>query len=157
MSAEFTQAAAFKSAMIAAAHTLWDGSDTAVDIVNGHPGVTQVDDIVSFGEVTAEQEPGVIGPRRQRRETLTLEVVFSIYRAGGRDMEQVAFDRAYALLGELERHVRVTDTSLGGVVEHCFLIGHASDGATEPGVISKGRLTTLVARFQADARIITTP
>lgn len=156
MTGEFTQAAAFKAAMVAAAHTLWDAGDTAVDIVNGHPGITQVDDIVSFADVSAEQVPGPMGSRRTRDETLTLEVIFSIYRAGGRDMEQVTFDRAYELLGDLERHVRVTDTTLGGLVRHCFLVGHASEGSTEPAIVAKGRLTTMVARFEAVARITTT-
>jgi hypothetical protein len=155
MMAEFTRAPEFKAALIAAAHTLWDTDEPDVQIARGHPGKTQRDDIVAFGKVTSQQEPGPLGPRRARNETVTVAVVFSIYRRGGPDQEQVAEDRAYKLLGDLENYVRKTDTTLGGTVLHCFLSEVESDGASEPNIIASGRLIEVTGVFQAFARIIT--
>jgi hypothetical protein len=153
--AEYTRAPAFKSALIAAAHTLWDTDEPDVQISRGNPGVTQNNDIVGFGKVTSQQEPGPFSPRRPRDETLTVAVVFSIYRPGGPDQEEVAEDRAYKLLGDLENYVRKTDTTLGGVVRHCFLDEIQSDGASDPEILAGGRLIEVTGVFQAFARIIT--
>lgn len=153
---EFTRASAFKTALIATAHTLWDVDEPDVQIARGHPGKTQNDDIVAFGKVTSRQEPGPFSPRRPRDETLTVAVVFSIYRRGGPDQEEVAEERAYKLLEDLENHVRKTDTTLGGVVRHCFLSEIQSDGETDPRVLAAGRLIEVTGIFEAVVRIITT-
>lgn len=144
-------APAFKDAFYAAAQTLLASTD--VQVVPGHPGQTQADDIVAFTGVVSEQEPATFGTRRQREETLVMDVVVSCYRAGGLEQEQVCSDRAYELLGVLEEYVRVTDTELGGVVRNCFLLGHTSDGSTDPAVLSSGRLIEINAQFVAKARI----
>lgn len=151
--ASSTAAPDFKQAMVAAAHTLWDETDPDVQIAFGHPGKTQADDIVAFGRLTSEQEPSAMAPTRPRTERLTLDVVFSVYRAGGPEMEQVASDRAYALLGQLEEHVRLTDTTLGGTVQFCFLTAHESTGSTDEQTLSRGRLIETTAVFTAQARI----
>lgn len=153
---EFTRAPAYKTALLAAAHTLWDVAEPDVQIARGHPGKTQRDDVVAFGKVTSRQDPGPIGPRRSRDEVLTIVVVFSIFRRGGPDQEQVAEDRAYKLLGDLENYVRKTDTTLGGTVRHCFLTDIESDGATDPQILAKGRLIEVSAVFEAPVRITTT-
>lgn len=152
---ETTQAEAFKDAMIATAHFLWDGGTPNVQVAFGHPGQTQLDDIVSFQEVTSEQDYGPIGQQRSRDEILTLTVIFSIYRPGGPEVEVDASTRAYKLLGDLENYVRKTDTTLGGVVQNCFLRGHAADGVSDDRIISSGRLVVIAAQFQAFVRIRT--
>lgn len=153
--AEYTRAQAFKQAMADAAHTLWDTAEADVQIAFGHPGKTQADDIVAFGRISSVQEPVTIGTRRSREETLTLIVVVSIFRAGGPEQEQIASDRAYKLLGDLENHVRKTDTTVGGTVRDCFLDSHESEGATDPDTIARGRLIEISASFTAHARIAT--
>lgn len=146
-----TAAADFKDAFIQAAETLWAAED--VQVAFGHPGQTQRDDIVAFGRVSAQQEVATQGTNRSREETLTIDVVLSMFRGGGPDMEKVASDRGYELLGQLERHVRMTDTTLGGTVRHCFLVSHESDGSTDPQILAAGRLIEITATFEAKARI----
>lgn len=146
-----TVAPAFKNAFAAAAESLWTNTD--VQVAFGHPGMTQAGDIVAFGRIASAQEFAAYGSNRPREETLTLEVVFSIYRGGGPEMEKVASDRAYALLGELELYARVTDTTIGGTVRHCSLLSHESDGATDPEILAAGRLIEITAQFVAQVRI----
>lgn len=150
--AEYTRADAFKTALFDAGVALWEAEE--VQVAFGHPGMTMLDDLVSFGEIFTEQRPGPNGGRRIRDETLTQTVIFSCFRAGGPEMEPVASARAFELLGQLENHVRKTDTHLGGIVEWCFVKDLASDGSTDPEILSAGRLCTVVARFEAFARII---
>lgn len=146
-----TLAPGFKDAMVDVAHTLWDGTD--VQIAYGHPGQTQLNDIVAFGRVTSQQEAAAYGPLRPREETLTLDVIFSIYRPGGPEMEKTCTDRGYELLGQLENYVRATDTTVNGTVRECFLTSHESDGSTDPQTLSQGRLIEITATFTAHARI----
>ena len=149
--AGFTAASALKDAFVSAARTLWAGTD--VQVAFGHPGQTQTDDIVAFGRVTSSQEVATMGTNRSREETLTLDVVISIFRGGGPEMEAIASARGYALLGELEEFARKTDTTIGGTVRHCFLTSHESDGATDPEILAAGRLIEISAQFTAQARI----
>ena len=146
-----TAASAFKNAFVTAARSLWAG--TGVQVAFGHPGQSQADDIVAFGRVSSDQEFATYGSNRGREETLTLTVVFSMFRGGGPDMEQVASDRGYELLGQLEEFARVTDTTIGGTVRHCFLESHESDGSTDPQILSAGRLIEITAQFGAKARV----
>lgn len=141
---------AFKEALFDAASTLWAGE--GVQVCYGHPGVNMADDLVVFGRLETEQEPATMGTR-SREELLTLEVVVSVYRGGGGEQELVTAARAYELLGELETHVRVTDTTLGGVVRHCFLASYTSEGVTDLDVLAAGRETDITAQFAARARI----
>lgn len=146
-----TVAPAFKNALFTACQTLFAAGGVQVSF--GHPGQSQVNDIVAVTRVSGSQEPVTLTPRRTREETLTAEVVFSVYRGGGPDMEKVCSDRAYALLAQLEEYVRVTDTTLGGVVRHCFLIDHDSTGTTDEQFLANGRLIEVTATFEAVARI----
>ena len=148
----FTAAAAFKNAAHAAALTLWP-SGSPVQVAFGHPGSVQGTEIVAFMEISSEQEPATLGPRRQRREVLQLTVVFSVFRGGGGEQEKIASDRAYELLGALEQQFRVTDTTVGGTVLFCFLTSHQSEGASDEQTISAGRQIWIDAVFTAEARI----
>lgn len=140
----------FKDAFVAVAETLWAGTD--VQVAFGHPGMTMADDLVVFGAVTSEQNPATMG-QRSREEILTLEVVVSVYRGGGPEMEKVTSDRAYELLAQLETYARVTDTTITGSVRHCFLASYSSTGVTDPNVLAAGRETDITAQFVAAVRI----
>jgi hypothetical protein len=146
-------APAFKKALYAAAVALWAADNPRVYVTYGSPAFDPYPDVVSFGVSSAESDPATIGPRRQREESLTQEVIIYCFRAGGQEQELVALERAYELLGELEGYVRVTDTTLGGVVRECFLTNHASDAATDQDVLAAGRMHVLTATFSAKNRI----
>lgn len=149
-----TAAQDFKLAFVSVARALWTETEPEVLVTFGHPGMNAPNDIVAFLDLTSSQEPGPMGPRRARDETLTINVQFSIFRGGrGDEVETMCSARAYKLLDDLETYVRVTDTTLGGVVRHCFLTSHTSEGATEPQIISKGRLIDVTAVFTALTRI----
>jgi len=130
-------AAAFKDAFFTAAQTLWAGTDVQV----------------AFGRVTSEQETANFGTNRSREETLTIDVVFSMFRGGGPEQEKVASDRGYALLSHRETYPPVTDTTIRGTVRDCFLASHESDGSTDPQILAAGRLIEITATFQAKARV----
>jgi hypothetical protein len=150
-----TAAPGYKNALYAAAQQLYAGSpDTAQVLVSfGQPGTFEPDEIVKIGMITTDQSPATISTNRAREETLTLEVTVSVHRGGGPDQEQVASDRAYALLQLLADYVHHTDTTLGGAVRMCFLTSTESDGATDPDLIAQGRMIAIVAKFTAAARI----
>ncbi len=149
-----TAADEFKLAFFEAARDLMaaDPDTEHVLVTYGWPGTFEPEDLVSFLGVTSEQEAASIS-RRSRDETLTLEVSISCYRGGGQDMEQVSARRAYQLLRMLDTFARVTDTTVGGTVMWCFLVGHESSGHTDPALIEQGRTNEIVARFSARARI----
>jgi len=148
----FTAAVAFKNALYAQAVTLW-ASDPTVQVSYGHPGQSQADDMVAFMDWSGTQQPVTLGPRRQREEELRVTVMFSIYRGGGTEQEKICTDRLIDLLGDLEEYTRVTDTTLGGVVRHCFIESFESAGSTDPAVLSAGRLIEASAVFVAVNRV----
>lgn len=137
-----------------AGQTLWPAASN-VQVSFGHPGVTQLNDIVAFMDVSATQEPATLGTRRSRDEDLLLTVMYSIFRAGGAEMEKVAFDRAIELQAQFETQVRVTDTTLGGVVLWCFLTDIKVASSTDEQTLANGRLVEIEATYTARARITT--
>lgn len=154
MSSSATAAQAFKAAMVAAMQGLY-AADPSVLITFGHPGpqVANFLDAVAFTDLSVEQSPATLSTNRSREEVLTLVVQVSCWRPGGPEMESVASDAAYGLLEALERQVRVTDPTLGGIVRHCFLESHTSEGATDPAALTAGRTIEVEARFVAHVRI----
>lgn len=149
-----TAAQAFKAALVTEITTAVNDADVLVSF--GHPGAGALNlhnDVVWVGRVESAQAPATYGTARSREETLTVTVAISCWRPGGPEMEPVASDAAYALLEAVERRVRVTDTTVGGTVRHCFMTGHVSDGETDPAVLAKGRLIEIAATFEAAVRI----
>ncbi|WP_160665340.1 hypothetical protein [Pseudarthrobacter sp. ATCC 49987] len=146
---------AFKKAFYRATADLFAGGvDTEhVYVVFGQPSTYAPDDIVSFGRLSSGQETATIGTNRSREETLSLEVTVSCFRGGGEEAEIETAERAYELLRRIEHHVRMEDTTLGGIVRLCVLSGHESEGATPEDLIEQGRVTEVVATFTAKARI----
>lgn len=149
---DFTAAVAFKNALYAQAVTLW-AADPSVQVSYGHPGQSQADDMVAFMDWSGSQEPVTLGPRRQREEELRVTVQFSIYRGGGPEQEKVCTDRLVEMLGDLEEYTRATDTTLGGVVRHCFLEAFESTGSTDPAILAAGRVIEASAVFVAINRV----
>lgn len=149
-----TAAQAFKAALVTAITTAVN--DSSVLVVFGQPSAGQIslfNDIVSVARVEAEQNPATYGTNRSREEILTATVVISCWRPGGPEVESVASDAAYALLEAAERYVRVTDTTVGGTVRHCFLVAHSSEGDTDPARLARGRTIEIEATFRAAVRI----
>lgn len=154
-----TVAHQFKGAVFDAAATLWGTTFPAMLVSYGQPSTTVPDDVFMVLGVESELVPGAIGPQRQREETLTLETQFWIFRPGSEGAEREANDFLYARLGELEQHLRVTDTTLGGIVRDCTLVRHRSDSteAERAALGGTGRLAVAVAEFEAHVRIRQTP
>jgi hypothetical protein len=146
-----TLAPGFKDAVYERCLLLWAGSDVQVSF--GHPGQHQADDLVAVMDVRSEQDAITFGTQRSREETLTLTVMFSVFRAGGPDRERVASDRAFEVVVELAEFARVTDTTFGGVVRECFLQSVDAEGSVEPSVIAAGRLVEVLAVFVAKGRV----
>ena len=149
-----TAVADFKNAAYTIGTTLWNAA-SGVQVTFGHPGPTQLNDIVAFMDVTASQEPATFGTSRSREEELVLTVMFSVYRAGGPTMEKVAFDRAIELQSDLEEYFRVTDTTVGGSVRECFLTNIRIASATDEQTLAAGRLVEIEATYSAKARVRT--
>lgn len=131
-------------------------NDSTVLVTYGHPGMEFADDMIGVGRVTSSQEQATMSPNRSREELLTVEVTISCYRGGGQEQEQICGDRAYALLGAIERQVRVNDVTCGDNVRDCFLTAHVADGATDPQFLASGRCIEIQATFTARVRISTT-
>jgi hypothetical protein len=146
---------AFKKAFYQAVKTLMaDAHDTEhVYVVFGQPATYQPEDIVSFGRLSVGQAAATMSTNRSREETIAVEVTVSCFLGGDEDAEIATAERAYELLRRIERHVRMTDTTLGGVVRECVLTSHESEGATPEELTEQGRVTEVVATFTAKARI----
>lgn len=150
------RAAQIKAALLKASQQvvreLPDGD--SVLVCNGHPGPNYPDDVVSWTRFYATQEPGPISQtNRSRWVEYRFEVLVSVIRGGGLEMEPIAEARAQQLLTAIEEYVRVTDTTLGGLVEWCFCTSIDSEGTTEPEIIAHGRISEVSATFTARARI----
>lgn len=149
-----TAADEFKEAMFNAVRDLMAEDDDTqnVMVTYGAPSTFEPEDLVSFLEVTSEQDPSTMG-NRGRREVLTLTVAVSCWRGGGQEMELVCAKRAYQLLRMIEFHCRKTDTTVGGTVLWCFLTSHESSGQTDPEFLETGRVIEITAKFTAQSRI----
>lgn len=153
-----TAAETFKRALYTAAKDVVFAGQANTLVCYGHPGANAKGfrDWVVFLDTEAEQDVATLaGPsRRTRDETLTQVVVLSAFLPGdGEELEIQASDRAYTMLRALERHVRITDTTLGGAVEWCFLTRHRSSGETDPDLVIDGREIQIEATFTALARV----
>lgn len=149
-----TDARLFRKAIFDACVTLYAAdTDPYTLVVRGLPSFANAQDVVAVGAVTTSQEIATMSTRRAREETMTCQVDFYSFRPGGVDMEVVVEERAWNMLDTLAEYVRVTDTDLGGVVRYCFLTDAASDAATDPDVLAKGRMHVITATFTAQNRV----
>jgi hypothetical protein len=143
---------ATKQALHDASVTLF--ADDDVLVCWGHPGVQLPNDVFSWGRVAEVEEPGPISSSRRARDvTFQVYATISVYRPGGPDQEQVAEQRCYDLADAMSEYVRVTDTTLGGLVYWCFRTNYDSEGSTDATLLAKGRCIEATVEFTARARI----
>lgn len=148
-----TRAIAYKTAMRDTARAILP-DDT--QIVWGHPGNVYGNRILAVMDMTTDQQPGPMGPRRNRDETLILAVVALVTVAGSDDTAQEEAETgAVGLIATLEQYVRVTDTTLGGAVSECWLTSLDVQGYTPDEQRSAGWASQVIATFTAKARITT--
>lgn len=147
-------ARAYKNAFFEMTKRLFE-ADTECLVLFGSPSQESLawDNIVAVLGVGSDQTPATVSSNRTREETLTLQVRIDVQRPGEADQEQAASDAAYAYLEQIEQYVRVTDTTLGGVVRDCFLTAHQSEGASEIAQILTARNIVIDATFTAHVRI----
>lgn len=148
-----TAAHAFKAAFVAAIQALYAANDEVL-VTFGHPGpqVINYNDAISFTSLSVEQDPATMS-NRSREEVLTLMVTCSARRYGGFEVESAASDAAYGMLEAIERYARVTDTTIGGTVRHCFMRSHVSEGMTMNDEMGSSRVIEVEATFEARVRI----
>jgi len=146
-----TIAADFKNAFYDAVVQLLDGQRVLVSF--GTPGTWEPDEIVAVGRVSESQDQATMGTNRSREEVIELEVVISVARGGGPEMERVCSDRCYEILRLIERHFRMDDVTVGGTVRECFLKSHDSAGATAEELLAHGRVIDITAIFEARNRV----
>lgn len=147
----FTVAPALRKALFDRAKALYE--DDGVLVVMGPPESGYLpDDVVQVQGVEISQDIATMGPTRGREESLAVDVLVSCGTGGGPEVDEPLTEHAYELLGRLEFYCRVTDTTLGGVVRHCFLTSARSDGAG-PDETADGRFIEITATFTAAARV----
>jgi hypothetical protein len=156
-----TDARLFRAALFDACVTLFAAdTDPYTLVVRGLPSFANAQDVVAVGAVTTSQEFATFSSSaRTREETLTCQIDFYSFRPGGDAMEEVVEARAWEMLDAVAEYVRVTNTELksdaypSGIVRHCFLSDAASDAATDPDVLAKGRMHVISATFTAQNRV----
>lgn len=147
-----TAAYAVKNAFYQVAQTLFVDDDVYVSFGQPSPG-REENDIVGLTGLRSEQEPGPVSPNRSRNETVYVDVVISCWRAGEADDDKVPTDAVYEYMRRLEQYVRVTDTTLAGTCQWCFLESHSSSGTADRATLASGRLVEATATFKAFVRI----
>lgn len=148
-----TAAYTFKKALYEAAVDLWKVDRPEMAVIWGSLGTHIPDEYVQFLGTDSNQEPATLGTNRSREETLHLETQWFITRWGEIDASREADEYMYARIGELEEYVRVTNTTLDGVVRHCFLVSHITDARTINQNGEMARLAGAIVRFEAKVRI----
>jgi hypothetical protein len=152
---QFTNALEFKKALYnATKQLLAEDPETVEASVNpGLPGTFDAPDLLVFGKVSMSQSVATMGTNRSREETLTVELTISCFLGGDEDQELPSQERAFMILGKIERYVRMTDTTLGGVVRQCFLTSVETDGETPAEYSAEGRAVDVTAIFTAQNRV----
>lgn len=151
---ETTAQATARAALIEAAKVALVGE--AVDIGRGFRWPIVNNDWVFATETDSDIDPATIGPRRTLDERITLTLSIGAFRSGGdQEAEDLAFNRAFDLLGKIQNHVRKNDITLGGTVLWCVPGSSTSDGATTDSDAGDGRITEIVAQFVCQHRIAT--
>ena len=124
-----------------------------VQVAYGHPGTDLEDDIVSVAGARSTQELATLATTRPREETLEVDVVFSCFRGGGPESQQVATERAYALLGQLEDHLKTTDYTLSGTARLARVTSHDLVESDDPDLLALGRISEITAVVTVQVRI----
>jgi hypothetical protein len=146
-----TAAVKVKEALVAAATTVTD--PTIVLVAQGIPtSGRDKTQIVAFLGVELQQQPATLSTNRSRDEDISVDGVVSVQMAGYDDDKAVE-DAAWDILRSIERQVRRTDPTLGGVALWCFLTSARSFGYTTADQLAQGRLCEIEFTFTARVRI----
>lgn len=144
-----------KIAMFEAARDTVFAGDANTMASFGHPGPQRPTDFAFFGAFEAQQVDGPFSAaERIRDETIQVVVTFSVFRGGGPDAEQAAYERADEMLGQFEYYCRQTNTTMGGLVWRAVLDHYQADGWTVvEGDVAVGRNATIEATFVAQCQV----
>lgn len=144
----------FRKAMYDRCVTLFASATNPVTrVTRDRPAFNTEVDIVCVRQVETNQDFATFGSNRSREEDLTVEVEFWSFRFGTDAAAEAAEARAWAMLDAVAEYVRVTDTTLGGVVRHCFLTRAVAGDSENEDVMAQGRLHLVVATFTAQNRV----
>ncbi len=124
-----------------------------IQVAYGHPGTDLEDDIVSIQGARSSQDIATLATTRPREETVDIDVVFSCFRGGGPEVQQVATERAYALLGLLEDYLKTTDYTLSGTARLARVTSHDLMESDDPDLLALGRISEVTAVVTAQVRI----
>lgn len=144
----------FKKRLHAAATELWRDDHPEFLVCWGKVGTYVPDQYVEFHGTDTGDEFATMGTNRSAEETIRLETQWFVSRFG--DPENAgpeADEYLYARLAELEQYVRVTNTTLDGLVRHTRLVSYATDDAAMQRDNAQGRLSAALAMFEAKVRI----
>lgn len=112
----------------------------SAQIIYGPPGGWLSEIVASVGNAIVESTQNVMGTRRPRREDAELDVVLSVFQAGGPEAQQVATELAFALLGDFADYFRTAgNEALGGACDNAFVSAYSLDESDDPDVLEKGR------------------
>lgn len=140
----------YMTAMASAIRTAITSADPSgrVLVDYGYPD-QRANDAILIIELDAEQAYATLGTNRTREEVIALQIHFCSWRS---DQAQ-ANDAAYDLLKLVERHCRMTDPTLGGVMREVVVTRIQSRGYTYEGDLTKGRGCEAVATFTGRQRV----
>lgn len=110
-------------------------------------------DAMAFMEIRTQQEPATLGTNRSRDEYIWVTVLVESFRAGEANDDQVPTAVAIDYVRRLERHIRMSDPTLGGLAHWCMLDQLQSAAATDPDFVAAGRLVVVDCEFKARVRI----
>lgn len=115
-------------------------------VTYGPPGSWLSEVVVAVGNAVVESTQQVMGTRRPRREDAEVEVVLSVFQAGGPEAQQAATEAAFSLLGTLADYFRTQgNETLGGACDNAMITAYALDESDDPDVLERGRSAAVTA------------
>lgn len=147
-----TAAFTLKKALFDVATELWREDKPEFEVVWGRIA-RWPDQYVQFSDMTFDQEPATVSPNRSREETVRVSLNWFVFRGGQVGAAIEAEEYLFSRVGELERHIRYSDPTVGGVARHCFLTEGGIDTAEGTRANHKGHLAAALTTFEGKIRI----
>jgi hypothetical protein len=110
-------------------------------------------DLMAFMDIRTEQSTATLGTNRSRDEDIWITLLVDTFRAGEANDDQVPTAAGIDYVRRLERHIRMTDPTLGGLAHHCMLDRLQTMAASDPKYVAAGRLVRIDCDFRARVRI----
>ena len=130
---------------------LFNGADELVSF--GFPDANFPDNTIAWTDVRAEVDTATLTPQRTRNERVELDFIISCAQGGAAVAEITVSDRAFAYFRQIERLIRITDPTCGGVAEWAFVTRYQSSGLDNPDAIANGRIVEINGTISAQVRI----